>query len=267
VRSEVWPREESNLRARIRSPSLYPLSYGAVQRSVAAVIVGELRPQAAAEAGSARLRRFHSGTTSRRKLSAAGATFLGEVADGTRTHDHLDHNQGLYQLSYSHRALGQNSRPRRRHPDGKGKAKVDGMEIRRATEADLTVLRRLWNEFTAEATFTPYPGSGFEPSLVTKHIALVAEEGDSVVGTVYANTASQHFGYVFGLYIHPDARRRGIARALMRAIAGILRYEGRRYVVLSVDTPNDGARALYERLGFEDAARMLRADIDQLLDG
>jgi hypothetical protein len=27
-----------------------------------------------------------------------------KVADGTRTHDHLDHNQGLYQLSYSHRA-------------------------------------------------------------------------------------------------------------------------------------------------------------------
>src|SRR5947208_16919951 len=25
------------------------------------------------------------------------------VADGTRTHDHLDHNQGLYQLSYRHR--------------------------------------------------------------------------------------------------------------------------------------------------------------------
>src|SRR5947209_8177475 len=33
-----WPREESNLRARIRSPSLYPLSYGAVQRSVATVL-------------------------------------------------------------------------------------------------------------------------------------------------------------------------------------------------------------------------------------
>jgi len=56
---------------------------------------------------------------------------------------------------------------------------VGPMEIRRATEADLTVMRRLWNEFTAEATFTPYPGSAFEPSLVTKHIALVAEEGDS----------------------------------------------------------------------------------------
>ena len=140
------------------------------------------------------------------------------------------------------------------------------MQIRRATQADLDVMRNTWDEFTAEATFTPYPGSAFDPSLVTKHIALVAEEGDSVVGTVYANTTSAHFGYVFGLYTRPDARRRGVAKALMRAIAEVLRQEGRRYVVLSVDTPNEQARALYERLGFEDAARMLRADVDTLLD-
>jgi hypothetical protein len=37
----------------------------------------------------------------------------GEVADGTRTHDHLDHNQGLYQLSYSHRAGIRIAGPRR----------------------------------------------------------------------------------------------------------------------------------------------------------
>jgi ribosomal protein S18 acetylase RimI-like enzyme len=139
------------------------------------------------------------------------------------------------------------------------------MEIRRATEADLRVMRRLWTEFTAEATFTPYPGSAFDPSLVTKHIALVAEEDDRILGTVYANTASDHFGYVFGLYTRPDARRRGVARALMRAMAAVLQEAGRRYVVLSVDTPNEKARALYERLGFEDAARMLRADVDALL--
>src|SRR5438093_12431293 len=35
---------------------------------------------------------------------------------------------------------------------------------------------------------------------------------------------------------------------------------------LSVDTPNETARALYERLGFQDAARMLRIEIDALLD-
>ena len=139
------------------------------------------------------------------------------------------------------------------------------MEIRRATAGDLSVMRRLWDEFTAEATFTPYPGSPFEPSLVTKHIALIAEEGDRVIGTVYANTTSPDFGYVFGLYTRPEARRRGVAQALMRAIASALRGQGRRYLVLSVDTPNEKARALYDRLGFEDAARMLRVEVDALI--
>jgi hypothetical protein len=34
----------------------------------------------------------------------AGRTSVGEVAEGTRTPDHRDHNPGLYQLSYRHRA-------------------------------------------------------------------------------------------------------------------------------------------------------------------
>jgi ribosomal protein S18 acetylase RimI-like enzyme len=51
----------------------------------------------------------------------------------------------------------------------------------------------------------------------------------------------------------------------MRAIAQQLRDEGRGYVLLSVDTPNEGARAFYERLGFEDASRMLRTSVDRLL--
>jgi hypothetical protein len=34
---------------------------------------------------------------------AISRTFLG-VSDGIRTHDRLDHNQELYQLSYAHRA-------------------------------------------------------------------------------------------------------------------------------------------------------------------
>src|SRR5882724_2554172 len=138
------------------------------------------------------------------------------------------------------------------------------MHIRRATEADLELMRRLWDESTAETTFTPYPGSPFEPSLVTDHVALVAEESEGAVGTVYANMTSAAFGYVFGLYTCPGARRRGVARALMHAISAVLRDEGRRYVVLSVETPNQNARAFYERLGFEDAARTLRADVDRL---
>jgi ribosomal protein S18 acetylase RimI-like enzyme len=139
------------------------------------------------------------------------------------------------------------------------------MQIRRATEADVDTMRRLWDEFTAEATFTPYPGNAFEPALLTDHIALVAEEEGEAVGTVYANLTSPHFGYVFGLYTRPASRHRGVARALMRSIAAVLRDQGRGYVVLSVDTPNESARAFYEQLGFVDAARTLRADVEDLL--
>jgi ribosomal protein S18 acetylase RimI-like enzyme len=140
------------------------------------------------------------------------------------------------------------------------------MEIRRATEADADAMRQLWDEFTVEATFAPYPGSPFEVALLADHVALVAEEGGEPVGTVYSNLSSPHFGFVFGLYTRPSARGRGVGRALMRAIAAVLKEEERQYILLSVDTPNEAARAFYERLGFVDAARMLRADVDRLLD-
>ena len=141
------------------------------------------------------------------------------------------------------------------------------MEVRRATAADVDVLQRLWEESTAETTFTPYPGASFEPALVTDHVTLVAETGGEIVGTVYANLVAPHYGFVFGLYTRPSARRRGVGRTLMRAIASELRARGRAYAVLSVDTPNAGAREFYERLGFVDAARILRASVDELVDG
>src|SRR5579875_3748836 len=40
----------------------------------------------------------------------------GRVSDGTRTHDRLDHNQELYQLSYAHRGRPNLSAPRRSIP-------------------------------------------------------------------------------------------------------------------------------------------------------
>ena len=137
--------------------------------------------------------------------------------------------------------------------------------IRRAIPDDVAVLRALWAESTDETTFTPYPGLAFADSLVTEHLAFLSEEAGDAVGCVYGALPSEHYGFVFGLYVRPSARRHGLARDLMRAVAEALRDEGRQYVVLSVDTPNDAARALYEQLGFVDMARTLRADVDQLL--
>ena len=138
--------------------------------------------------------------------------------------------------------------------------------MRRAVEGDLEQMRRLWDASNKETTFTPYPSHPFDPSLVTDHTALLAEEDGTILGTVYVNTSSTDFGYVFGLYVVPERRRQGIAQRLMHEVAQLLAEEGRSYIVLSVDAPNDQAHAFYTRLGFEDAARTLRVEVSRLLD-
>lgn len=139
------------------------------------------------------------------------------------------------------------------------------MEIRRATPNDEPVMRRLWEEFNAETTYTPYPGTEFAESLLVDQLALIAEDAGEPVGCVYAATPSDQHAFVFGLYVRPKARRTGLARRLMNAVAEELRGDGRRYIVLSVDTPNTAARAFYDDLGFIESAWTLRVDIEQLL--
>jgi ribosomal protein S18 acetylase RimI-like enzyme len=139
------------------------------------------------------------------------------------------------------------------------------VEIRHATLEDGPALRAMWDASSEETAYTPYPGAVFEEAFLRQFVALVAQEAGELAGCVYANTASPSFGFVFGLYVRPEHRRRGVARALMQAIAATLHDQGREYVVLSVDTPNDAARALYDDLGFVDAARTLRARAADLL--
>ena len=125
-------------------------------------------------------------------------------------------------------------------------------------------MRTLWDEFTEGATYTPYPGSPFAPSLLVDQIAFVAESDGVPGGCVYANP-SDHFGFVFGLYVRPEYRGQGHAQELMRTVAKALQRDGKQYIVLSVDTPNVVARSFYEKLGFVDAARTLRVEVGTLL--
>ncbi len=127
-------------------------------------------------------------------------------------------------------------------------------------------MQELWETSEAEAAaYKPYPGAPFAETLLTDHVALLAERDGTALGTAYVNVTAPEFGFVFGVYVVPEARRQGIARALMQEVARILRESGRRFVLLNVDTPNHPARAVYEQLGFEDAARTLRVEVERLL--
>jgi len=82
---------------------------------------------------------------------------------------------------------------------------------------------------------------------------LVARLGDRTVGTVQVDLAmppnQQHRGEVLKLLVHPDARRRGIARRLMLALEDVARAEHRS--LLTLDTWTGGyAETLYRSLGY-----------------
>jgi GNAT superfamily N-acetyltransferase len=82
---------------------------------------------------------------------------------------------------------------------------------------------------------------------------LVARRGDRIVGTVQVNLAmppnQQHRGEVLKLLVHPDARRRGIARQLMLALEDVARAEHRSLLTLDTWTGGD-AEALYRSLDY-----------------
>lgn len=83
--------------------------------------------------------------------------------------------------------------------------------------------------------------------------ALVARAGGRIVGTVQLDLAvppnQRHRAEVVKLLVHPSARRRGIARALMLALEPIARSEGR--TLLTLDTWTGGpAERLYQSLGY-----------------
>ncbi len=68
---------------------------------------------------------------------------------------------------------------------------------------------------------------------------------------VHPNSKERHKGMVWGMYVCPDARRRGVAAALLRRVvdhaSGV---SGLEIVQLSVVTDQGPARALYDRAGF-----------------
>jgi ribosomal protein S18 acetylase RimI-like enzyme len=90
---------------------------------------------------------------------------------------------------------------------------------------------------------------------LTRGWVLVAADGDTVVGyAVVTRGYSLEFGGAFALldelFVVDEARRRGIGAAIVRAAVARCRAEGVQAVRLEVERANDGARRLYERLGF-----------------
>lgn len=83
---------------------------------------------------------------------------------------------------------------------------------------------------------------------------IVARIGARIVGTAQLDTDTMpnqpHRAEVRKLMVHPDIRRRGVARTLMAAIESRARARGRTLLTLDTRT-GDAAEPLYASIGYE----------------
>jgi ribosomal protein S18 acetylase RimI-like enzyme len=144
------------------------------------------------------------------------------------------------------------------------------VNVRAATVADREELHGLYREFFAEDSPAPYEGIAIEDELeevdeiVESGLAFLAERDAQAVGFALGRRRRGTEGRLTDLYVRPDARRAGVARALVRAVSGALREQGATHLTLWVDADNAEARAVYRRWGFTDQTLQLVAELDAL---
>lgn len=90
---------------------------------------------------------------------------------------------------------------------------------------------------------------------------LISAEGDSILGSVTLEMSEraegegdplpEHEAHVRMLGIHPGARRRGVARALMEACIEEARAAGKSLLTLNTTQRMKAAQAMYESMGFK----------------
>jgi ribosomal protein S18 acetylase RimI-like enzyme len=117
--------------------------------------------------------------------------------------------------------------------------------IRRASIDDHPTFVRLFPELGVD---DPIPGrdawaAGYAPFTLIAH-----GDGADALGFAFTQEYADT-GYVRNVVVAPEARRRGVGRALMEATARHLRGAGKARWRLNVGPQNVAARTLYESLG------------------
>lgn len=98
------------------------------------------------------------------------------------------------------------------------------------------------------------PESRFAERLENGHVIGGISEGEMIVGTIGISRSkgqkTQHIGSIWGMYVSPAARGKGLARQLLNAAVAEF-GPSVRSLRLCVEANNDPAIKLYESAGFK----------------
>jgi ribosomal protein S18 acetylase RimI-like enzyme len=143
--------------------------------------------------------------------------------------------------------------------------------VRPATEADEQVLRELWEEFEAEVPAPPEDVETWEEEwqdvradIGDRGAVYIAEDEEGVLGSARAKAIAGDVWYLVFAYVRPDARRRGVMKALLRELVREGRERGSTRITLDVLAVNEVGVASWRRLGFQDDKYYLATTVSDL---
>ena len=108
--------------------------------------------------------------------------------------------------------------------------------------------------------------SGMADALARRHyVRLALNAADSAVGFVEASrrvdyvngTSSSPVAFLEGIYVAPESRRRGVARALVNSVVNWASIEGCFELASDSLLSNTAAHAVHRALGFEETERVV----------
>lgn len=106
----------------------------------------------------------------------------------------------------------------------------------------------------------------FAPHDPRKATVFIAELDGKYAGHCWLGQQTDFFTrrcdpWIFDLSVVPDFQGRGIARALHNAVEEHVRNKGFKLIGLQVMAHNEGAAAMYEKLGYKQRALSLKKDL------
>ncbi|HKW73501.1 MAG TPA: GNAT family N-acetyltransferase [Candidatus Dormibacteraeota bacterium] len=141
------------------------------------------------------------------------------------------------------------------------------MHVRPATEADLEAVNAIYNHYVVKThiTFDDQPMTidarreWFNQHRTTGlHRALVAEDGDRIVGFASSSRYRPKPGYLTSvetsIYVAPDAVGKGAGSELYTKLFKLLEGEDVHRAYAGIALPNPASIALHEKFGFKRVA-------------
>jgi ribosomal protein S18 acetylase RimI-like enzyme len=157
----------------------------------------------------------------------------------------------------------------------------EGVRIRRAAPEDLLQAKALFEELdryqAAWRVFAPRPDLAEEAIARYRavfddpdSVHLVAEDGAALVGMGFgrvqpiSSISDERVMEVSNVIVLPSHRRRGVARALIEALAAFAKERGARRLALKTYAQNDDAMRFWESLGFRPRYVQMTATLKDL---